>query len=218
MTRLHLVKPLLTASFGVLVTASALAASAAPVTGWVWPLDPVPHVVRPFQPPESPYGPGHRGVDLAGTVGQPVLAIGRGTVTFAGSVADRGVVVVDHGPLSSTYQPVTAYVSLGARVAAGQTIGSLQLVDSHCAPDACLHLGVTRGDSYLDPLSLLPARAVRLKPLGGLGQETEPGGLLPPPPRAGRSQGRGSRALSGAADGAMTGLAAGGRGPPVSAR
>ncbi|MEJ7628593.1 MAG: M23 family metallopeptidase [Nocardioidaceae bacterium] len=167
-------------------------------TDWGWPLDPVPHVVRFFEPPESPYGPGHRGVDLAGSAGQPVLAVGGGTVGFAGSVAGRGVIVVDHGALRSTYQPATALVPVGAQVVAGQPIGSLQAVHSHCAPAICLHLGVRRGESYLDPLRLLPARPVRLKPLEGLDHGVEPGRLLPPSP--------------GGASGARAGLLAG-RGP-----
>ncbi len=136
---------------------------------WDWPLDPIPHVVRYFEPPSSPYGAGHRGVDLAGDVAQQVLAIGDGTVAFAGSVAGSGVVVVEHGTLRSTYQPVTAVVSVGDEVRIGQPIGFLQLLHSHCAPAACLHLGVRRGDAYLDPLTLLGARPVRLKPLDGLG-------------------------------------------------
>lgn len=178
-------------------SASALAGSA-----WVWPLQPVPHVIRRFEPPSSPYGPGHRGVDLAGAVGQPVLAVASGTVTFAGSVAGRGVVVVDHGRVSSTYQPVYAFVPVGAPVAAGQPVGFLEVVGSHCLPDACLHLGARRGATYLDPLRLLPARPVRLKPLGGLaGLAAEPPrGLLPP-----RDDGAGA-----AAQGVQIGLLAGG--------
>jgi murein DD-endopeptidase MepM/ murein hydrolase activator NlpD len=154
--------------FTLLAVGAGPAAGAVAAEGWEWPLDPVPRVVRGFEPPSSPYGPGHRGVDLAGSVGQPVLAIGAGTVAFAGSVAGRGVVVVDHGRLESTYQPVNALVSTGDPVESGQPIGFLELIGSHCLPDACLHLGVKRGDDYLDPLSLLPARPVRLKPLGGL--------------------------------------------------
>lgn len=145
---------------------SSAAGSSGPV--WTWPLQPLPRVVRYFEAPSSPYGPGHRGVDLAGSQAQPVLAMGAGTVTFAGSVAGRGVVVVDHGHLTSTYQPVTSAVTVGALVSAGQPIGFLQLPHSHCAPAACLHLGVRRAETYLDPLTLLGARPVRLKPLGGL--------------------------------------------------
>ena len=148
---------------------------------WVWPLDPVPRVVRHFEPPGSPYGPGHRGVDLAGDVGQPVLAIGDGTVTFAGTLAGRGVVVVDHGGLRSTYQPVAALVTVGARGVAGDQIGLLELVGSHCLPDPCLHLGVLRGDRYLDPLTLLGPRPVVLKPLAGYGGHDSLAGPRPPP-------------------------------------
>lgn len=143
---------------------------------WTWPLDPIPRVIRGFEPPSSPYGPGHRGVDLAGSVGQPVLAIGDGTVTFAGSLAGRGVVVVDHGLLRSTYQPLTALVSVGEPVRAGEPIGFLQLPHSHCLPADCLHLGVRRGDVYIDPLRLLGPRPVRLKPLGDAADPTPPRG------------------------------------------
>ncbi|HEX5404843.1 MAG TPA: M23 family peptidase, partial [Pseudonocardiaceae bacterium] len=34
-----------------------------------WPLAPPHPVLRPFQAPSTPYGPGHRGVDLGGRLG-----------------------------------------------------------------------------------------------------------------------------------------------------
>jgi len=136
--------------------------------GWDWPLQPVPRVVHPFRPPSSPYGPGHRGVDLAGVLGEGVVAVAPGVVKFAGSVAGIGVVVVDHGTVSSTYQPIGASVSTGQRVAAGDRLGWLMLIGSHCLPEPCLHLGAKRDDTYLDPLDLLPTRPIRLKPVGGL--------------------------------------------------
>lgn len=145
---------------------------------WRWPLEPVPRVVRGFEPPRSRYGPGHRGIDLAGSMGQPVLAVATGTVAFVGSVAGRDVVVLDHGAVTSTYQPVSAEVAVGAQVVAGEQIGWLSTVGSHCLPEACLHLGAKRGQTYLDPLLLLPARAVRLEPLGGLPDGQLPDGLL----------------------------------------
>lgn len=150
------------------VVAQPASASPGAHRHWVWPLSPRPDVLRPFDPPRSRWGPGHRGVDLAGTVGQRVLAIGDGTVTFAAQLAGRGVVVVRHGRLRSTYEPVTALVVRGEQVDAGQQIGLLQKVGSHCLPRACLHLGVRLGDGYLDPLTLLPAGPIRLKPLDGL--------------------------------------------------
>jgi murein DD-endopeptidase MepM/ murein hydrolase activator NlpD len=172
----------------VLPAGAGVGAASAAGQQWQWPLEPTPEVVRYFEPPTSPYGPGHRGVDLAGTLGQPVLAIGAGRVTFAGSVAGRGVVVVDHGGLRSTYQPVLPGVTAGTTVAAGQEIGTLELVHSHCLPDVCLHLGVLRGDRYIDPLTILPARPMRLKPLGGLRSD-----VLPPLIQPERTQGPASR-------------------------
>ena len=131
----------------------------------VWPLVPEPEVVDGFDPPDSPYGAGHRGVDLAGAPGQPVRTALPGTVTYAGPLAGRGVVVVGHGPTRTTYEPVAASVSVGDVVAAGDRIGTLQVPGSHCFPRACLHWGWIRGDTYLDPLRLVGAGPVRLLPL-----------------------------------------------------
>jgi murein DD-endopeptidase MepM/ murein hydrolase activator NlpD len=130
-----------------------------------WPLRPQPEVIERFDPPDSPYGAGHRGVDLLGQVGQQVHAALGGTVTYAGVLAGRGVVVVDHGATRTTYEPVTASVSLGAAVARGGPIGTLQLGGSHCFPRACLHWGWIEGETYLDPLRLVGLGPVRLLPL-----------------------------------------------------
>jgi murein DD-endopeptidase MepM/ murein hydrolase activator NlpD len=134
---------------------------------WGWPLDPQPSVASPFDPPDSAWGAGNRGIDLFGSVGQRVLAIGAGEVAFAGAVAGRGVVVVRHGSLRSTYEPVAATVMVGEQVTAGQPVGLLEAIGSHCPPAVCLHLGVLRGTTYLDPVSLLGLPAIRLKPIGG---------------------------------------------------
>src|SRR4051794_31395711 len=52
----------------------------------VWPLDPPPEVVAGFDPPDAPWGSGHRGVDLRGHPGQVVHASLAGKITFAGSI------------------------------------------------------------------------------------------------------------------------------------
>jgi murein DD-endopeptidase MepM/ murein hydrolase activator NlpD len=77
------------------------------------------------------------------------------------------VVVVDHGPTRTTYQPVAASVARGDEVAAGDVLGTLSWAGTHCSPAACLHWGWRRGDTYLDPLLLVGAapRPVRLLPL-----------------------------------------------------
>jgi len=131
----------------------------------VWPLDPPPVVVRGFEPPPSPWGTGHRGVDLLGRPGQPVLSALAGTVTFAGTLAGRGVVVVDHGSTRTTYEPVDPAVAVGTAIRTGGVLGSLQSGRSHCFPRTCLHWGLLSGDRYLDPLSLLGIAPVRLLPL-----------------------------------------------------
>lgn len=130
-----------------------------------WPLWPRPDVVAGFDPPSDPWGAGHRGVDLLGSPGQRVRAALPGRVTFAGRIAGRGVVVVDHGSTRTTYEPVTATVGVGDPVAAAAPIGRLDLVGSHCFPRACLHWGWLRGETYLDPLRLVGLGPVRLLPL-----------------------------------------------------
>lgn len=130
-----------------------------------WPLQPRPAVVHGFEPPTSLWGPGHRGVDLRGFPGQPVLAAAAGRVTFASGLAGRGVVVVDHGPVRTTYEPVLAALPVGTHVDQGQVIGHLQVAGSHCFPATCLHWGLRRGDDYLDPLLLVGLGPVRLLPL-----------------------------------------------------
>ncbi|HWB68172.1 MAG TPA: peptidoglycan DD-metalloendopeptidase family protein [Mycobacteriales bacterium] len=138
--------------------------TAAPA-GWRWPLPPPVRVVRGFDPPAEPWLPGHRGVDLAGRPGERVLAAGAGVVSFAGAVANVGVVSVASGQLRTTYQPVRPQVRVGQRVAAGDVLGHLVVAGSHCAPAACLHWGLLRGGVYLDPLALVGRARVRLLPL-----------------------------------------------------
>jgi murein DD-endopeptidase MepM/ murein hydrolase activator NlpD len=135
-----------------------------------WPLAGRPTVVRAFKAPAVPYGPGHRGVDLASVAGATVLAAGAGTVVFAAAVAGRGVVSVDHpGGLRTTYEPVSATVGAGDRVAKGEQLGTVQLGHPGCAATACLHWGVRRGPGdYLDPLRLVVMPRVRLLPIDGL--------------------------------------------------
>lgn len=130
-----------------------------------WPLRPVPQVVAGFHPPSDPWGAGHRGVDLLGSPGQTVHAALPGRVGFAGRIAGRGVVVVDHGATRTTYEPVTTSLAVGDALDAGQPLGSLDLVGSHCFPRACLHWGWIRVETYLDPLDLVGAGPVRLLPL-----------------------------------------------------
>lgn len=159
---------------------------------WVSPLAGEPQVTRPFDPPATPYGSGHRGVDLASTPGAVVGAAGAGTIGYAAPLAGRGVVTVLHdGGLRTTYEPVTASVVAGQSVAAGQPIGSLETGHSGCPVAACLHWGLLRGEVYLDPMSLLRVGPVRLLPRADAASRSSDG---PPVADAVRDGPSGSRA------------------------
>ncbi len=146
----------------------ALTGGGTTAAGWTAPFSGEPVPTRPFEPPAHAYGPGHRGVDLAGVPGEPVLAAGDGVVVFAGMVAGRPVVSVDHPDgLRTTYEPVDRVVAAGQQVARGARLGTLAAGHAGCPVEACLHWGLRRGETYLDPLSLLAPPRVRLLPLRG---------------------------------------------------
>lgn len=133
---------------------------------WAWPL-PAPHAIaRPYVAPDTPYGRGHRGVDIRAPTGTEVRAPAAGVVHFAGFVVDRPVISIEHadGVLSS-FEPVDAVVAAGERVRRGQVIGTL--LAGHCAAP-CLHLGARVRGEYVNPLLFLGGvpRAVLL-PMGG---------------------------------------------------
>ncbi|MEV5537615.1 peptidoglycan DD-metalloendopeptidase family protein [Saccharopolyspora shandongensis] len=150
------------------MTSTPLRASPSADALFGWPLAPPPAVVRPFAAPAHAFGPGHRGVDLAGEAGQPVLAAGDGVVVYAGWMVDRNLISIEHtGGLRTTYEPVAPGVSVGDQVTRGQPIGHLEPGHPECAaepPRACLHWGARQRLNYLDPLRLLGFGHVRLKP------------------------------------------------------
>ena len=152
------------ATVGLAIVGAGGRTDAADGSGWTSPLEPL-EVVRGFDPPAGPYAPGHRGVDLAGTSGQQVLAAADGVVTYSGQVGGIGVVVVSHGRIRTTYQPLWGFVvPAGAAVLGGDQIGRLAPVGGHCPPDACLHWGAIVGETYVDPLALLDPGPSRLLP------------------------------------------------------
>lgn len=136
-------------------------APAAPVTRdgdtagghrWLWPVPGPRAIARPFIAPATPYGPGHRGVDLR-AVTDAVLAPAGGVVHFAGSVVDRPVLSIRHpGGFISSYEPVSTELTAGDAVVRGQRIGTLH--PGHCT-SRCLHFGVRLHGQYINPLLLL---------------------------------------------------------------
>ena len=179
-TAAHVASPLVTATGAVADAATdpgaaaGAAAGAAPVphmpTGVVydWPTGAPADVERGFKRPPTRWSSGHRGVDLRLAPGEPVLAAADGVVAFAGSVAGRWVISIDHADgIRTTYEPVVPALPRGASVRMGEVIGRLDDSASHCAPASCLHWGARReGDDYLDPLSLLRTAVIRLYPHG----------------------------------------------------
>jgi murein DD-endopeptidase MepM/ murein hydrolase activator NlpD len=142
-------------------------ATATPRARYIWPLAPAPHVLRRFALGPTPWSPGHRGVDLAASAGQAVLAAGPGVVTFAGRIAGVAAVSVTHRDgLRTTYQPVSPQVRPGDQVTAGRPLGRLDQWPGHC-PGPCLHWGALRGRTYLDPLALLGLVPPVLLPVAG---------------------------------------------------
>lgn len=127
-------------------------------------------VTRAFDPPSSPFGSGHRGIDIAASVATPVVAAASGVVTFAGPVGGRLFLTIDHGGgLESTYSFLDAVVARkGTVVAQGQVVarsgaGHAGSTTPH------LHFGVRLLDAYVDPLDYLGPvevwRFIRLAPL-----------------------------------------------------
>jgi murein DD-endopeptidase MepM/ murein hydrolase activator NlpD len=121
---------------------------------WPWPV--TGPVLQAFDPPLSPFGSGHRGIDIAAPLGTPVLAPARGTVTFAGPVGGHLFLTIDHGGgVESTYSWLASIsVRRGDQVAAGQAVATTG-AGHPGEPVTHLHLGVKLADVYVDPLDYL---------------------------------------------------------------
>jgi murein DD-endopeptidase MepM/ murein hydrolase activator NlpD len=135
---------------------------------YTWPVD--GPVMRRFEPPGGPYGPGHRGIDIAVPEGTAVVAAREGVVAFAGFVADGRYVSVDHPDgVRTTYSWLgEARVRRGREVARGEVLGATGGGHPGSA-EPHLHFGARYGGAYIDPLLLLQPRSlvglVRLAPL-----------------------------------------------------
>ncbi len=122
-------------------------------SGWAWPANGT--IIGRF----SSNGSLNKGIDIAGELGQPVLAASDGTVVYAGSGL-RGygeLVIIKH---SDTY--VSAYghnrrllVREGQQVKAGQSIAEM---GSTGTDRVKLHFEIRRQGKPVDPLQYLPRR------------------------------------------------------------
>nr|WP_256583033.1 peptidoglycan DD-metalloendopeptidase family protein [Pseudomonas sp. HMWF032] len=132
---------------------TALPPSQRSASGWLWPTN--GPVIGRF----SSNGSLNKGIDIAGELGQPVLAASDGSVVYAGSGL-RGygeLVIIKH---SDTY--VSAYghnrrllVQEGQKVKAGQKIAEM---GSTGTDQVKLHFEVRRQGKPVDPLQYLPRR------------------------------------------------------------
>lgn len=129
------------------------AASGGGVSGWIWPTNGA--LIGRF----ASNGSLNKGIDIAGQLGQPVLAASNGTVVYAGSGL-RGygeLVIIKH---SDTY--VSAYghnrrllVREGQQVKVGQNIAEM---GSTGTDRVKLHFEIRRQGKPVDPLQYLPNR------------------------------------------------------------
>ena len=174
---------LLLATVGLALAALAVPSSA---LAWAWPADGA--VLREFSVGNDEYAAGqHRGIDVAvggsGSVRAPVS----GEVTFAGQVPTHGLTVTiataDGFKASLTHVGrITVkrgtYVNEGDVVAEGGPSGEPE----HDTP--YVHLGVRMGadEKYVDPASLLPARAAAPPPAPAPAPAPTPSPVPSPPP------------------------------------
>jgi murein DD-endopeptidase MepM/ murein hydrolase activator NlpD len=141
---------------------------AASVGSYAWPVH--GPVLRRFDPPDGPYGAGHRGIDVGVPAGTPVRAAQGGTVAFAGRVAGQVHVSIDHpdGVRTSYSYLERSQVRAGDAVLRGSLIGASG--GGHAgAAETHLHFGARYAGEYIDPLLLLERTSVvdliRLAPL-----------------------------------------------------
>ena len=135
-------------------------APALPNGMWSWPVG--GPVIRGFDPPDTPFGAGHRGIDIAVPPGTPILAPETGTVSFAGPVGGELFVTIVHGGgLSSTYSWISAAtVRKGDVVSRARTIGATG-AGHPGASVPHLHFGVKLDGESVDPLELLAPLGVQ---------------------------------------------------------
>ncbi len=144
---------------------------------YAWPV--AGPVVRVFEPPPDPFGPGHRGIDIGAAFGSDFVAAQDGTVAFAGWVGGSLYISIDHADgVRTTYSWVSGIsVKKGEVVAQGQVIGQTGQGDPGSTTPV-LHFGARVGTTYIDPMLLLEpggvATFIHLAPL--------PYGEAPMPP------------------------------------
>lgn len=132
---------------------SASSSSSAPVGTWRWPAD--GKIIENFSSAEG----GNKGIDIAGSRGQPVLATANGRVVYAGN-ALRGygnLIIIKHSDdyLSAYAHNDTMLVREQQEVKAGQKIATM---GSTGASSVRLHFEIRYKGKSVNPLQYLPQR------------------------------------------------------------
>lgn len=113
-------------------------------------------IIDHFDHNAGPYGAGSRGVTFAAQPGADISAVGTGTVTFAGAVAGRTWVTVQHpNGLRSTVGELAS-----VEVRRGETVGRGTLLGTSVG---AVLLTIRDGDRYLDPEPLLLSGSLRAR-------------------------------------------------------
>lgn len=134
-------------------TASSTSVSSAPITTWRWPTE--GRIIDSFSSAEG----GNKGIDIAGSRGQPVLATAAGRVVYAGN-ALRGygnLIIIKHNDdyLSAYAHNDTMLVREQQEVSAGQKIATM---GSTGTSSTRLHFEIRYKGKSVNPLRYLPQR------------------------------------------------------------
>src|SRR5205085_899580 len=140
-------------------------------SAWTWPAD--GPVLRAFSfSPGNPYAAGqHRGIDVAGASDASVPAPAGGTISFAGTVPNAGKTVTietQDGSSVTRLHLGSIGVKRDATVYEGEPDGTIGPSGDVELAQPYVYLGIrvtADRQGYVDPLSLLPPRAVSAAPL-----------------------------------------------------
>jgi len=126
---------------------------------WLIPIPAPAFPVAQFEMPLSRYAAGHRGIDYSVTIDEPLTAPHDGTIAFAGWVADKPVVAIQHeNGFRTAFEPACTDLPVGTPVITGQPFGKVCPsinYTSHCQPWFCLHFSLRHNGLYLSPLALI---------------------------------------------------------------
>ena len=160
--------PLAFATFFVAL-AVVLALAPGAQAEWVWPVK--GEVITPYRNGTDPYATGqHRGIDIAASLGTPVVAAAGGDVRFAGTAGSSGLTIsIRTGDgYDTSYLHLSALsVRAGAQVSPGDRIGAVGTTGTRSATAPHLHFGVRDAGTrhgYRDPLSFLTAPPMAPEP------------------------------------------------------